>query len=91
MQAYTIKPTSAEEIYAAFPVQATKIQGEPSYDDIRQLCTVIYQNAASMNSSSGGGLHGHLGMVMDALTYATLTNTPWVDPPEPPAVVLKRL
>ena len=87
MQTYTIKPTSAEEFYAAFPAQATKIHGEPAYDDIRQLRTVIYQNAASVNSDLGGGLHGHLGMVMDANTYATLTNTPWVDPPEPPATV----
>lgn len=87
MQTYTIKPTSAEEFYAAFPAQALKIQGEPSYDDIRQLRMVIYQNAASIHSNLGGGLHGHLGMVMDDNTYATLTNQPWVDPPEPPAVV----
>ena len=87
MQTYTIKPTSADEFYAAFPAHALKIQGEPSYDDIRQLRTVIYQNAASIHSDLGGGLHGHLGMVMDDTTYATLTNTPWVDPPEPPAVV----
>ena len=88
MQSYTIKPTSAEEFYAAFPAQALKIQGEPSYDDIRQLRTVIYQNAASIHSDLGGGMHGHLGMVMDDTTYATLTNTPWVDPPpEPPAAV----
>ena len=84
MQTYTIKPNSAEEFYTAFPAHATKITGEPSYDDLRQLRTVIYQNAASVNSSLGGGNHGHLGMIMDAPTYATLTATPWQDPPEPP-------
>ena len=88
MQTYTIKPTSPDEHYAAFPAHATKIHGQPSYDDIRQLRTVIYQNAAAINSALGGGQHGHLGMVMDATTYATISNTPWTDPPDPGANVV---
>ena len=88
MQTYTLKATSPEEYYAAFPAQATKIHGQPTYDDIRQLRTIIYQNAASVNSTMGGGQHGHLGMVMDATTYATISHTPWTDPPEPGATVV---
>lgn len=84
MQTYTIKPASAEDFFSAFMVQAAKIQGEPTYDDIRHLRTTIYQNAASVPSANGGGNHGHLGMVMDATTYASLTQTVWTDPPEPP-------
>ena len=87
MQTYTIKPASADELYTAFPAQATKIQGEPTYDDLRQLREVLYHNAASVHSDRGGGLHGHLGMIMDDVNYATISATPWVDPPEPPAMV----
>ena len=83
MQTYTLKATSPEEYYTAFPAHAAKIHGQPSYDDIRQLRQVIYQNAASVKSSMGGEQHGHLGMVMDATTYATVSNTPWTDPPDP--------
>ena len=36
----------------------------------------------------GGGQHGHLGMVMDNTTYATISNTPWMDPPDPGATVV---
>jgi hypothetical protein len=51
---------------------ADRVDGEPTYDNVRQLCTAIYENAASVNSSGGGGIRGHLGMVMDAATYATI-------------------
>ena len=88
MQTYTIKPTTVEEFHAGFIAHATKITGEPTYDDIRQLRTTIYQNAASVNTHLGGGNHGHLGMVMPALTYAGLAQILWLDPPEPPAAVV---
>jgi hypothetical protein len=80
MNSYTIKATTMEEFFASFLVQPTKITGQPAYDDIRQLRTVIYHNAASIPSERGGGQHGHLGMVMNNAIYATLTDTPWVDP-----------
>ena len=88
MQTYTIKPTTAEEFHAGFIAQASKIHGEPTYEDIRQHRTTIYQNAASVNTHLGGGNHGHLGMVMPAVTYAGLSQTLWLDPPEPPAAVV---
>jgi len=88
MQTYTLKPTTAEEFHSGFIAQANKITGEPCYNDIRQLRTVIYENAASYNTPLGGGNHGHLGMVMPALNYANVSPTPWVDPPEPAAVVV---
>jgi hypothetical protein len=88
MQTYTLKPTTAEEFHSGFIAQAIKITGEPCYNDIRQLRTVIYENAASYNTPLGGGNHGHLGMVMPALNYANVSPTPWVDPPEPAAVVV---
>jgi hypothetical protein len=89
MNTYTIKATTAEEFYVSFPAHAPKITGQPAYNDIRQLRTVIYRNAASIASARGGGQHGHLGMVMDNATYATLTPDAWVDPevPAPEAAV----
>jgi len=87
MQTYTIKPTSAEEYFTAFPAQASKIHGEPTYNDLPQLRAVLYHNAASVHSSLGGGAHGHLSMIMHPTTYATLSPTAWQDPPVPPAQV----
>ena len=88
MQSYTLKPTSAEEFFTAFIAHAPKITGEPTYDDLRHLRAIIYQNAASVPTQRGGGQHGHLGMIMPALAYAGISQTLWVDPPEPPPQVV---
>ena len=77
MQTFTLAASSAEDIFSAFNAHANKISGEPSYNDIRQLRATIYQNAASVDSPFGGGNHGHLGMVMEETTYASLSDTPW--------------
>ena len=87
MQSYTLKPTTADEFFTAFIAHAPKITGEPTYDDLRHLRAILYQNAASVPTQRGGGQHGHLGMIMPALAYAGISQTLWVDPPEPPPQV----
>ena len=88
MQSYTLKPTMAEEFFTAFIAHAHKITGEPTYDDLRQLRAILYQNAASVPTQRSGGQHGHLGMIMPALAHAGISQTLWVDPPEPPPQVV---
>jgi hypothetical protein len=43
-------------------------------------------NAISIPSMAGGGAHGHLGIIMTQVEYATISTSPWVDPYNPNAV-----
>ena len=80
---YTIKPTSVTDFYEGFLVHPPKIEGQPTYDDLRRLRDALYANAAAIPSTQGGGNHGHLGMIMDPVVYATLSPVAWVNPPQP--------
>ena len=44
----------------------------------------MYGNAASPPTTLGGGAHGHVGLIMKATLYVTLSATAYVDPNEPP-------
>jgi hypothetical protein len=62
----------------------TKVPGKPTYDSLQQLQTEIKANAASVPSIFGGGLYGHLGLIVSPARYATLADTvPWVSPQNP--------
>ena len=62
----------------------TKIHGKPTYPTLQTLYTELKANAGSVPTTLGGGLHGHLGLVLTATSYATLQpTTPWVTPVNP--------
>ena len=62
----------------------TKIHGTPTYESLQNLTTELKANAGSVPSTLGGGLYGHLGLLVSAARYATLAHTvPWVNPPNP--------
>ena len=62
----------------------TKIHGKPTYPTLHKLHTELKANASSVPSTLGGGLHGHLGLILTPTAYATLQpTTPWVTPPNP--------
>ena len=66
----------------------TRIHGLPVYETLQHLTTEIKANAASVPSTLGGGLYGHLGLVVSDQKYATLANTlPWITPGNPGAFV----
>ena len=66
----SIPEPSSDDIEAKFPHKTlTKIEGQPTYADFHQLREELYRNALSAKSPFGGGNHGHLGAVMDGLTY----------------------
>ena len=62
-----------------FP-QLTKIHGEPDYDTLHRLHNELKSNAGSVPSTLGGGAHGHLGLILDAQRYATVSNIPYIRP-----------
>jgi hypothetical protein len=62
----------------------TKIHGQPVYESLQTLTTEIKANAVSVPSTLGGGLYGHLGLIVSDERYATLANTvPWISPTNP--------
>jgi hypothetical protein len=62
----------------------TKVNGPPSYDTIKHLHDEVKANAASVPTTLGGGLYGHLGMILSATQFNALPNiTPWVTPVHP--------
>ena len=81
----SLKPQSVEDIIAKFRIKKlTHIDGEPTYETISKISHELYTNAATLASKLGGGQHGHIGMVMKPALYATLSATPYINPPEPP-------
>jgi hypothetical protein len=63
------------------------ITGEPDYPSIGQTIQTLYGNAASLPTTIGGGAHGHIGLIMITIFYATLTPTAYMVPDDPGPVV----
>ena len=83
----SIRIPNVKEIY--FPNKVlTPLRGQPTYESLKTLSKQLKANAASVPSTLGGGLYGHLGLIMSPQRYATLANAvPWVTPlPVPPFV-----
>lgn len=62
----------------------TRIHGQPTYETLQTLSTEIKANAASVPSTLGGGLYGHLGLILSDARYTALAHTiPWISPANP--------
>ena len=80
------KPINYREVYFRH-ANLTKIDGNPTYENIQLLYKEIKANAASVPSTLGGGNHGHLGLVQDNTTYARISpNTAYIRPTLPAAL-----
>ena len=66
----------------------TAISGRPDYKALHGLFKELKANAASVMSDLGGGLYGHLGLLLTAAAYLRLTPHPYVRPPRPAALVI---
>ena len=75
---------SVDDVVAKFPMKTMpKIDGEPDYGNINTMMQLLYDNAASLPSTLGGGQHGHIGIIMTPQLYTTLANTPYKSPTHP--------
>ena len=61
----------------------SKIHGEPTYESIKKIKDELKSNASAVNSDLGGGQHGHLGLVLSAAEYQSISNTPYIRPVHP--------
>ena len=61
------------------------IQGCPTYDTPRTLRRILKGNAATIQSATGGGANGYVGVVVTAAAYALIApGTPFNAPENPP-------
>ena len=61
----------------------TPINGTPDYLSIKKLENEVLEALALVPTSLGGGLHGHLGLCVDAETYKHYSTTPFTRPTDP--------
>ena len=61
----------------------TKIHGEPTYESLKKLKDELKANAASVNSDLGGGLYGHLDLILQEDEYHAISAIPYQRPEHP--------
>ena len=66
----------------------TRIQGEPSFSDLKLLSREVKANAMAVHSTIGGAAHGHLGLVLTPAQYANVSQTAFVRPVFPANLVV---
>jgi hypothetical protein len=69
------------------PLTPLDPNAEPTLATIRRLKQELYNNAQSVSSLLEGGLHGHLGLLMEEAAYTAIShgNTAYVFPDRPEA------
>ena len=79
------------ELIESFPDVPTHHEGPPTYLSLKSLRDSLKVNAASVESTLGGGAHGHLGTILPFATYNQIVPPPpgqinsWNDPVFPGA------
>ena len=64
-----------------------KIKGRPDYPQLHCLFQDLKANASKVPSELGGGLFGHLGLIMSAIAYARISAVAYVRPAMPAPLV----
>eukprot|EP00957_Ditylum_brightwellii_P098705 7518886-Ditylum_brightwellii.AAC.1 len=73
-----------DKIKVKFPhPMLQRVKGEPHYAAINTLMQQLYENAATIPSSLGGGAHGHIGLVVEPTLYSSLSATVYNAPSTP--------
>ena len=72
------------------PKLLTQVHGKPHFEYIKILLDKLKANSSSVTSTLGGGMFGHLGLLLSDIRYTTLSATAFVrltntDPFNPPA------
>ena len=70
--ASTISNITAELTHA----KLDSIEGEPTYESLKKLREQLGENAARIPTTYGGGLYGHLCLIIKTNVYLTLAGVP---------------
>ena len=65
-----------------------KIIGKPDYPKLHKLFQDLKANASKVPSELGGGLFGHLGLLLTAAAYLRISPIPYVRPLMPAPLVI---
>eukprot|EP00957_Ditylum_brightwellii_P099367 7569061-Ditylum_brightwellii.AAC.2 len=65
-----------------------RIKGEPDYAVISTIMLQLYENAAVIPTSLGGGAHGYIGLVMDPILYSMISTTAYMTPTAPTSATM---
>ena len=60
------------------------IRGKPTFTTLTDLRKLLIQNAATIQTTLGGGQHGYSGLVLPPTEYALISNVPFIQPTLPP-------
>lgn len=71
---------SVEALLASFPEDLKHINGRPDYDQLNHNRMALQANAATVDTTLGGGAHGYLGLIMSTVTYATVSAIAFAPP-----------
>ena len=74
-------------IFFEFP-ELDRISGEPNADTLIKLKKQLKSNASSVTSNLGDGLRGHLGLVLNPVEYALVSQVPFNAPVHPGNLVI---
>src|SRR5687767_9833074 len=61
----------------------TRVHRKPTFDSLKIIQDKLKANASSVPSTLGGGMHGHLGLLLTDTQYATVSATLFVKPVNP--------
>ena len=88
----TTTQTDIDKIIAQFEKrQCTPILDRPTFKTLIQLKNELKTNAGSINTTLGGGAHGHLGLVVTPDEYVKICpNTPFIKPATPGPLAITR-
>ena len=67
-----------------FPLKLlTRVHGKPHFESLNILLDELKTNDSLVTSNLGGGMYGHLGLLISDTIYATLSATAFVNPVNP--------
>jgi hypothetical protein len=85
-----MKYSTVEDVIASFPRPVLPtVQGEPDYQTIHTTRRFLQENSRAIDTHLGGGILGHLGLIISDASYAMIapatTDEPtlWIDPQAP--------
>ncbi len=80
--------TTLEIIFPHTELTKLATDEAPTAKSLLLLRKEVYANARSVECDEGGGVHGHLGLIMPAAAYLLLTGVAWQDPANPGALTV---
>ena len=78
---------SVDSVIEGFPYSSiSKVEGEPTYQSIKEVEKQLIKNASSYSTELGGGSHGYLGLILAPAKYQLVTGHEFEPHPNPGSI-----